>query len=99
VPVTVTAAVAELLVGLGSGTVEVTLTVFDNEPVWDGVTTIVIVALAAFDIVPKLHVTVVVPEQLPCDAIADTNVTPAGNTSVAVTFVALSGPLFVTVIV
>src|SRR5687768_4997999 len=39
-----------------------------------GLTTIVTVALAAALIVPKLHVTVFVPEQLPCEADDDTNV-------------------------
>src|SRR5262245_58051842 len=34
--------------------------------------------------VPRLHVTVAVPVQVPCDAVEDTNVTPAGSVSVTV---------------
>ena len=90
-PVTAVVAVAVLLAVSGSGTVDVTLTVFVSVPACVAVTTVVIVALEPFCIVPRLHVTVVVPEQLPCDVAADTNVTPAGNTSVAVTFVAFNG--------
>src|SRR5215813_4484896 len=29
--------------------------------------------------VPRLHVTVAVPVHVPCEAVVDTNVTPAGN--------------------
>ena len=63
------------------------------------VATIVIVALWPLVIVPRVHVTVVVPEQVPSDVAEETNVTPAGNASVIATFAALIGPLFVTVIV
>ena len=43
--------------------------------------------------VPRLQLTVVVPVQVPCDAVADTNVTPAGSVSVTVTFVAAVFPV------
>ena len=36
--------------------------------------------------VPRLQVTVAVPVHVPCDGVADTNVTPAGNVSDTVTF-------------
>jgi hypothetical protein len=47
--------------------------------------------------VPREHVTVVVPLQLPCDGVAETNVTPEGRTSVTETFAALLGPPLLTV--
>src|SRR5260370_24559912 len=49
--------------------------------------------------VPKLQVTVVVPVQVPWLGVADTNLSPAGSTSVTVTPVEPDGPLLVTVIV
>src|SRR5215470_1726412 len=36
--------------------------------------------------VPRLQVTVAVPVHVPCDGVADTKVTPAGNVSDTVTF-------------
>ena len=50
------------------------------------------------DRLPKLQVTVVVPEHDPCVGLAETKVTLAGSVSVKVVFVAGDGPLFVTVI-
>lgn len=98
--VTVVDVVAELFVTFGSAVVDVTFTVFVTVPAVVALAIIVTTwGLAPLLIVPRLHVTVVVPEQLPWEVAEDTNVTPAGNTSVAVTFAALSGPLFVTVIV
>ena len=47
---------------------------------------------------PKLHVTVVVPEHEPCVGVAETKLTPAGSVSVMVVFVDGEGPLFVTTI-
>ena len=91
--------VAVLSEVIGSGVVEVTLTVFTSVPACVAVTTIVIVALAWFATVPKLHVTVVVPVHVPTEVVADTKLTPAGNASVIATFWALSAPLFITVIV
>jgi hypothetical protein len=98
-PVTVVEVVAVLSEVIGSGVVEVTLTVFTSVPACVAVTTIVIVALAWFAIVPKLQVTVVVPVHVPTEVVADTKLTPAGNASVIATFWALSAPLFITVIV
>jgi hypothetical protein len=97
-PVTVVEVVAELFAVTGSGVVEVTLAVFVSVPAAVGVTTMVMVAVAAFANVPRLQVTVVVPEHEPVDAVAETKVTPAGNPSVTATPWAASGPLLVTVI-
>ena len=46
---------------------------------------------------PRLQFTGPLPLQLPCVAVADTNVIPAGSVSVTTTFVAAPGPLFVAV--
>ena len=43
--------------------------------------------------------TVVVPLQLPCVGVAETNVVPAGIASVTVTFAAAVGPALLTAIV
>src|SRR4030066_467748 len=64
-----------------------------------GVTTSVIVAEAVLAMTPRLHDCVVVPVQLPCDGVLETNVTPAGNVSLTVTPVAVSGPALLTVMV
>src|SRR5438128_116053 len=48
---------------------------------------------------PTLHVTLLVPLQLPWDADAETKLTPIGSVSVTTTPVAVFGPLLVTVIV
>ena len=56
------------------------------------------VAVAPFASEPRAHVTVDVPEQAPCDAVRETNVTDAGSGSVRTTLVAAEGPLFVTTI-
>jgi hypothetical protein len=98
-PLTVVVVVALLLPDTGSATLLVTLAVLLNVPPAVGVTTIVTVALAALARVPRLHVTVAVPLQLPCDGVVDTQVTPPGSVSVTETPVAELGPLFVTVIV
>src|SRR5260370_39369718 len=47
--------------------------------------------------VPKVQLTVVVPVQVPWLGVADTNLSPAGRTSVTVTPVELDGPLLATV--
>jgi hypothetical protein len=41
---------------------------------------------------PRAHVTVVVPEHVPCDAVADTNVIVAGSASTSVVFEEYVGP-------
>jgi hypothetical protein len=98
VPVTVVEVVAVLLEGIGSGVLEVTLTVFVSVPAAAGVTTIVMVAVAPFAKVPRVQVTVVVPEQVPTEVDEETKLAPAGNTSVTDTLWAASGPPLETVI-
>ena len=49
--------------------------------------------------VPNEQVTVAVPVHVPCDAVADTNVTPAGSVSETVTPVAAVFPVWEAVIV
>ena len=59
-----------------------------------GVTWIVTVALAPLASEPRLQVTVPnACEQLPCDAVAEPNVTPAGSVSVTTTPVAGALPV------
>ena len=59
------------------------------------------VALTPLGKMPRLHVTVLVPEQVPELGVAETNVTPAGRRSVRTTPLVVAGmvgiPLFVTV--
>jgi hypothetical protein len=73
-----------------------TVAVLLSEPAADGVTTIVIVALAPFASVPRLQLTVAVPEHDPTDDDDDTNDTPAGSGSLTVTAAAEFGPAFCT---
>ncbi len=96
--VTVVDAVAELLAPSGSVPLADTVAVFDTDPAIVGVTTIDTVAFAPTASEPRLQVTVDVPVQDPLDAFADTNVTPAGRTSVTTAALPASGPLFETVI-
>ena len=96
-------AVAESLVVLSFGvpdSVAVFVNVFGLVVVFAGTeATIVTVAeLLPAASVPRLQVTVVVPEQLPCDEVADTNVVPLGSVSVTVTPVAAVLPVCETVI-
>ena len=86
---------AVLLVGSESASVPVTVAEFVNCPAEEGVTTIVTIALPPAARLPRLQFTVAVPLQLPCVVVAETNVTPAGNVSVTLTFVATAGPLLV----
>jgi hypothetical protein len=95
-------AVAVLLPGVGSVVAAATVAVFVIVPVALGaVTTISTVAVAPLGKMPSLHTTVLVPEQVPVLGVAETNVTPAGSTSVRVTPLVVAGmagiPLFVTV--
>src|SRR5205807_2369298 len=94
---TVVLAVAVLLSGFGSASVPLTLAVLVSVPAAVGWTTIVTVALAPLARFPRLHVTVLVPEQLPWPAEADTKVTPLGSVSLTVTPVAPEGPLLMAV--
>ena len=94
---TVVVVVAVLLLEFVSVSLQVAVAVFVIVPAVVGVTTMVTVALAPFDSVPMLQVTVL-PDLLhvPCVDVADTYVTLAGSVSVSVTPVAVSGPLFFT---
>lgn len=97
---TVIVADALLFAGFESGLVLVTVAVFVTGPaVCGSVSCSVIVADAAGASVPTLHVTVVVPLQVPAVELAETNVVPGGRTSVTVTPSAVFGPLFVVTIV
>ena len=99
---TVVVVVAVLLLVLGSLVAAATVAVFVMLPdVLGAVTTISTVAVTPLGKMPRLHVTVLVPEQVPELGVAETNVTPAGSTSVSVTPLVVAGmagvPLFVTV--
>jgi hypothetical protein len=86
-----------LLARFGSVVVEETVAVLTTAPAELGLTTTsVIVGVAPTATVPREQVTVVVPEQDPTDGVADTNVVPAGRTSVTVTPAAELGPAFPT---
>jgi hypothetical protein len=60
-------------------------------------TSVIVAELPAL-IVPRLHVTVAVPLQDPCEGVAETNVVFDGITSVTVALDELLGPALVTVI-
>src|SRR5687767_15152608 len=89
-----------LLPGLLSSTSEETVAVLVTVPLV-AVTSAcsAIVALAPLASVPRLQLNGSVPVQEPCDGVALMNCSPAGRSSLTITFVAGSGPLFVTVIV
>ena len=65
-------------------------------PAEEGVTTIVTVAVPSTARLPRLQTTKLVPLQIPCVAVAETNTVPGGGVSVTVTFVAAPGPWLVT---
>jgi len=78
----------------------VTLAVLVIEPAAVAITTKETEAVPPFATVPKAQVTVGVAKvQVPWLGVAETNVSPAGRTSVNVTPVELDGPLLVTAIV
>ena len=82
------------LESVGSATI---VAVFEITPGCCGIVRIVIVAVPAFAIVPSKQVTVPpASEHDPCVEVDERYVTLDGNVSVAVTFVADAGPLFVT---
>jgi hypothetical protein len=79
---TVVAALAVLLPVVRSVTADEALAEFVIDPVDCGVTTIWTLALAPLLMVPSGHVTVPAAcEQVPCDGVAELNVTPAGTVS------------------
>jgi hypothetical protein len=85
---TVVLALAVLFNRLASVSFSETEAEFTNVPGAVGTTRMVIVAPAPLRTVPKLHEIVAKPEQMPWEAVADTNITPAGKVSVRVTPVA-----------
>src|ERR1044071_375782 len=91
----VVVAVAVLLAVFGSMVAELTLAVLLINPVVVAPTlTITVMEAEAFGlIVPRAKLRVVVPEKVPCEALAEARVVPAGNGSVTTTDVAASGPL------
>jgi hypothetical protein len=95
----VATAVDELLAEFGSAVVAETVAVFEIELPEFTVSTSVTVADALELIVPKEQLTVVVPLQLPCDGVADTNDVFTGIASVTVAPAAALGPALATVIV
>src|SRR6266446_3912693 len=98
-PVTVIVAEAVAFAGVGFVSFSVTLPVLVIEPSPVAVTARETEAVAPFARVPRVQVIVVVPVQVPWLGVAETNMRPAGSTSVTVTPVELDGPLLVTVIV
>jgi len=94
VAVTVTGHVAELLPVFGF---EETVAVLETVPDVPGPLTMrTTVATPLASTVPREQLTVLVPEQDPCDGVAETYVVPAGRASVTVTFDARLTPVFVT---
>ena len=84
------AATAKLFAGFGSVTAELTLTVFANVPVVDGVALIATEAEPLGESVPMLQVTTPDScEQLPWLGVAESAAKPLGSVSVSVTLVAL----------
>src|SRR5688572_19976932 len=85
---TVTVAVAELLVGFGSASVAVTVAVLLRGPATSGRTVMVMVGPTVIPNDPRLQVIVLVPVQVPAVVVTETKVTEAGRMSVMTTFVA-----------
>ena len=92
-------AVELLFAGFGSAVEVETVAVFEIDPVAVAWMLSVIEAVPELAIVPSEQETVVVPLQLPCDGIAETNDVPAGRTSVTDTPLAALGPALLTVMV
>lgn len=97
--VTVSVCVEELLLGFGSvWSVVPTVAVFEYTPGLPGITRIVIVAVPVFNIVPSKQVTVPsASEHVPAVVVVESQVIVDGSVSATVMFVAVMGPLFVTV--
>jgi hypothetical protein len=97
VAVTVKVVVEVLLARFGSGVVEATVAVLTTVPDALGLLTMSwTVATPSAGIVPREQLTVLVPEQDPCDGAAETNVAPDGRASLTVTLAARLGPAFAT---
>ena len=86
-----------LFAGFRSDSIAATLAVLVSGPGVSAFTAMATAAVAPLANVPNVHVTVLVPAQLPWPAAAETNVTPAGSVSVSVTPVASPAPLLLTV--
>ena len=84
-PFTVVVTDAVLFAVFESETLPVTDAEFVIVPATVGVTTIVIVALPPFVIVPRLQLTVAPPVHVPSVVATDLNVVPEGNASVTLT--------------
>jgi hypothetical protein len=95
--ITLAVVVLELFAKLGSVEVEVTVAVSLSDVPLVTVTTKAMVAECPLVMVPRLHVTTVVPPHVPWLGTAETNVALVGNASITETPVASAGPLSVTV--
>jgi hypothetical protein len=100
-PVTVMVVEAAAFEGIGFVSFSVTVAEFVIEPGAVAVAVSETEVVAPLASVPKLQETVDVPSnaQVPWLGVAETNVSPAGSTSVSVTPVEFDGPLLVTPIV
>jgi hypothetical protein len=98
VAVAVKVVVEVLFAGFGSGVVaEATVAVLTTVPDVLGLLTMSwTVATLLASRVPREQLTVLVPEQDPCDGAAETNVAPDGRASLTVTLAARLGPAFAT---
>ena len=90
---TVVVGAGGVVAGTGSAVVAETVAWLVIVPGAERRTLISTVALAPLASVPSAQVTVPLDsEQVPCEGVAESNVTPAGSVSVTVTPVALEGP-------
>jgi hypothetical protein len=89
---TVVVAVALLLFEVGSEVAAETVAVFLRVPLVEGLTTMSTPAVAPPGKIPRLQISVVVPEHDPTLGVADTSVAPAGRVSVTVTPLVVEGP-------
>jgi hypothetical protein len=84
-----------LFAGSGSWTPDATSAWLVIVPAAEGRTLISTEASAAAAIVPSAHVTMLADsEQVPCEGVAESKVTPAGSVSISSTVVASEGPAF-----
>ena len=95
---TVVVAVPVLFVVFGSNVAEVTVAELDRFAVWPGstATTSVISGALVTANDGRVQVTVLVPEQVQPDPVAETKLVPAGNASETESDAAFDGPAFET---
>ncbi len=98
-PVTVTEALARLLLATGSFSDPITCTVSVDVPATNCCTVNVTVADAPLARLPKWQLTPLLEEHTPADAAMDCSVPALGTTAVSATSVAVDGPAFVIVAV